>query len=121
MDTPEAVPTFHPTIMREACHWLVTGTHGGEIIKVALANSCAQRVWGAVHSVRDRFPKPVRTGELAFIARMGPSVFRRQFKALTSMTSLQYRKQLRLLEARRPTVSDAANVAACPERRRSAT
>jgi AraC-like DNA-binding protein len=41
---------------------------------------------------------------------MSPSAFHRQFKALISMTPLQYQKQLRLLEARRLMVSDAANV-----------
>ena len=41
---------------------------------------------------------------------MSASAFHRQFKAITSMTPLQYQKQLRLLEARRLMVSDAANV-----------
>ena len=43
---------------------------------------------------------------------MSPSAFHRQFKALTSMTPLHYQKQLRLLEARRLLVADAANVEA---------
>jgi AraC-like DNA-binding protein len=38
--------------------------------------------------------------ELALIAQMSLSAFHRQFKAITSMTPLQYQKQLRLLEAR---------------------
>jgi AraC-like DNA-binding protein len=41
---------------------------------------------------------------------MSPSTFHRQFKALTSLTPLQYQKQLRLLEARRLMISCAANV-----------
>ena len=41
---------------------------------------------------------------------MSPSAFHRQFKAITSMTPLQYQKRLRLLEARRLMVSDEANV-----------
>jgi AraC-like DNA-binding protein len=46
----------------------------------------------------------------ASIAKMSPSAFHRQFKAVTAMTPLQYQKQLRLLEARRLIVTDAANV-----------
>jgi AraC-like DNA-binding protein len=44
------------------------------------------------------------------VAQMSPSAFHRQFKAITSMRPLQYQKQLRLLEARRLIVTDAANV-----------
>jgi AraC-like DNA-binding protein len=41
---------------------------------------------------------------------MSPSAFHRLFKSITSMTPLQYQKQLRLLEARRLMVADEANV-----------
>lgn len=42
---------------------------------------------------------------------MSASSFHQHFKALTSMTPLQFQKQLRLLEARRLMMSDAVNVA----------
>jgi AraC-like DNA-binding protein len=40
---------------------------------------------------------------------MSPSAFHWQFKALTSMTPLQYQKQLRLLEARHLMAAGTAN------------
>jgi transcriptional regulator GlxA family with amidase domain len=67
-------------------------------------------VISAIHILRDRFAEQVRIDELASAARMRPSALRRLFKAITSMTPLQYQKRLRLLEARRLMVSDAANV-----------
>lgn len=66
----------------------------------------------ALHSLRTRFRQPVRIDELAAIARMSTSAFHRQFKALTSLTPLQYQKQLRLLEARRLMASLNVNVEA---------
>ncbi len=42
---------------------------------------------------------------------MSPSSFHQHFKSLTAMTPLQFQKQLRLLEARRLMVADAASVA----------
>lgn len=63
-------------------------------------------------SLRDRFRETVRIDELAAIAQMSLSVFHRQFKAMTSMTPLQYQKRLRLLEARRLMISNAVNVEA---------
>lgn len=110
LDTPEAIPVLHPVIMREICYWLLTGPHGSDIVKMTLTNSHAQQVISAIHLLRDRFAEPVRIKELASVAQMSPSAFHRQFKAITSMTPLQYQKQLRLLEARRLMVSHAINV-----------
>jgi AraC-like DNA-binding protein len=112
LGTPDAIPMLYPLIMREVCYWLLTGPHGGEIAELALANSHARKIVSAIHTLRDRFMEPLRIEELAAIAQMSPSAFHREFKALTSMTPLQYQKQLRLLKARRLILTDAANVEA---------
>jgi AraC-like DNA-binding protein len=110
LDTPRAIPALAPIIMREICYWLLTGPHGGDIARMTLANSPSRPVMNALNSLRHRFREAVRIEELAAIAGMSLSAFHRQFKALTSMTPLQYQKQLRLLEARRLMVSGAVNV-----------
>lgn len=110
LDTPAAIPVLYPAIMREICFWLLTGPHGGDVVKMTLTNSHAHRVLSAIHLLRDRFAQPIRIEELALVAQMSPSAFHRQFKAITSMTPLQYQKQLRLLEARRLLASQAINV-----------
>ena len=112
LDTPAAVRTLYPVIMREIGYWLLAGPHGGDIARMTLANSPSQGVISAVHSLRSRFRETVRTRELATVAQMSPTAFHRQFKALTSLTPLQYQKQLRLLEARRLMISSAVNVEA---------
>ena len=110
LDIPNAIPVLYPAIMREICYWLLTGPQGGDVVKMTLANPHTQRVISAIHSLRDRFAEPMRIQELASIAGMSPSAFHRHFKTVTSMTPLQYQKQLRLLEARRLMISEAANV-----------
>ncbi len=109
LDTPEAIPILAPLITRELSYWLLTGPSGGDIARIALANSHSRQLVRAIHLLRDRFMEPVRIDELAMPAGMGPSTFHRQFKAFTSMTPVQYQKQLRLLEARRLMATDAAN------------
>lgn len=109
LDKPQAIPILAPMIMREICYWLLSGPHGDAVAGLALANGHAQRVIKAIHVLRDRFARNIRIEELAALARMSPSAFHRQFKALTSMTPLQYQKQLRLLEARHLMVMGAAN------------
>lgn len=109
--TPKAIPVLAPSIVREICYWLLSGPHGGEICKLALPESNIERVVRAVALLHTNFAETLRVEQLAEIARMSPSSFHQHFKALTSMTPLQFQKQLRLLEARRLMVTEAANVA----------
>ncbi len=110
LETPDAIPVLHPIIMREICYWLLTGPHGADVARMALASSPSHPLIRAVQTLRDRFAEGVPIDSLAAIAGMSPSAFHRQFKALTSFTPLQYQKQLRLLEARRLMVSGGSNV-----------
>lgn len=109
--TPKAIPILYPSVMREVCYWLLSGPHGGEICKLALPESNIERVVKAVSMLHSNFAQTLRIEQLADVARMSPSSFHQHFKALTSMTPLQFQKQLRLLEARRLMVAEAANVA----------
>ncbi|WP_116138943.1 AraC family transcriptional regulator [Trinickia diaoshuihuensis] len=116
LDTPHAIPVIAPMIMREICYWLLAGPHGGEVAKLVLANGHVERVVSAIHDLRARYAETVRIEELASVAQMSLSAFHRQFKALTSMTPLQYQKQLRLLEARHLMLTGAANAEAAAYR-----
>ena len=111
LETPGAIPTLYPGIMREICFWLLTGPDGDQICHVMMmANSHDHRVMRAINHLRDRFREPLHVEELAHVAHMSATTFHRQFKSLTAMAPLQYQKQLRLLEARRMMVSGDANV-----------
>jgi transcriptional regulator GlxA family with amidase domain len=79
------------------------------VARLVLVNGHVPRIINAIYALRDQFAGNVRIDELAAIAQLSPSAFHRQFKALTSMTPLQYQKQLRLLEARHLMVAGAAN------------
>ncbi len=109
-ETPKAIPVLHPLIMREICFWLLTGESGNEVCKLAMPDSHAQRVATSIFMLRDNYAQPIRIEQLAEAAHMSPSSFHQHFKALTSTTPLQYQKQLRLIEARRLMLTEAANV-----------
>jgi len=109
LETPQAIPILSPSIMREIYYWLLTGPHGGEICKLALPSSHTQRIANAIHAMRGDFGRPIRVEQLAATANMSPTSFHQHFKALTAMTPLQFQKHLRLLEARRLMLADAAN------------
>lgn len=108
--SPKSIPILYQSVMREICYWLVSGPHGGELRKLVLPESNVERVAAAISALHLSFARTLRIEQLAELAGMSPSSFHQHFKALTSMTPLQFQKQLRLLEARRLMVSEAANV-----------
>lgn len=112
LGTPEAISLLAPLVLRELYYWLLTGPQGGEVARMVLSGSHTQRIVKAVHALRQDFARTVRVDELAAIAQLSPSAFRRQFKALTSVTPLQYQKQLRLLEARHLLLAGGVNAEA---------
>ncbi len=116
LDTPRAIPVLSQSVMREICYWLLSGPHGAEIANLTVGKPHIRSVLSAIDFLRDRFAESVSIRELAAMARMSPSAFHRQFKSVTSMTPLQYQKQLRLLEARRVLAANEANVEAAATR-----
>jgi transcriptional regulator GlxA family with amidase domain len=83
---------------------------------MTIANGHERRVIEAIHESRDR-QWTIRAEDLAVTARRSPATFHRQFKSVTSVTPLQYQKQLRLLEARRLTIASSANIDVPPRSR----
>ena len=110
LETPQAAIILYPSIMREVSYWLLTGESAGEICKLVSPNGRTQRIAEAICLLRDDIARPIRIEQLADTAQMSSSSFYQHFKLLTSLTPIQYQKQLRLLEARRLMVEGGANV-----------
>lgn len=109
-ETPEAFSILYPALMRELYYRLLSGPNGGEVAKIARPDGRARRIAAAIHLMRGTLTRPLRVEEMAEAAGMGVSSFHQHFKTLTGRTPLQHHKQLRLLEARRLMVAEAANV-----------
>jgi AraC-like DNA-binding protein len=114
LDTPQDIPILAPMIIREIYYRLLMGEQGEAVRQIATSGSNMQRIAEVIKLIKADFTKPMRVEELAGQASMSPSSFHYHFKKVTSMSPLQYQKQLRLLEARRLMLaenSDAANAA----------
>lgn len=109
LDRPEAIAVLYPLIMRETCFWLSAGPHGGHVARMIVGGDRHQGIIKAMYMLREQFAQPFRIDELAAVATLSPSAFHHKFKALTSLTPLQYQKQVRLLEARRLMAAGEAN------------
>ncbi len=108
LERPASVPVLQAQLVREMHYWLLAGRHGPAIRRLGLTDSHAQRVGRAVNLLRSNFVRPMRVEQLAAEANMSPSSFHEHFRAVTSLSPLQFQKQLRLIEARRLMMADGA-------------
>ncbi|MEH1883682.1 AraC family transcriptional regulator [Nostoc sp.] len=114
LDIPQHIPILAPLIIREIYYRLLMGEQGEAVRQIATSGSNMQRIAEVIKLIKADLTKPMRVEELAGQASMSLSSFHHHFKSVTSMSPLQYQKQLRLLEARRLMLaenSDAANAA----------
>jgi AraC-like DNA-binding protein len=107
LDTPQDIPFLAPMIIREIYYRLLTDKQGEAVRQIATSGSTMQRIAEAIQRIKTDFTKPLRVEELAEQANMSAASFHRHFKAVTSMSPLQYQKQLRLLTARQMMLAEA--------------
>ena len=100
LDTPQDIPFLAPMIIREIYYRLLIGEQGEAVRQIATSGSNMQRIAEVIKRLKADFTQALRVEELAEQANMSTSSFHRNFKAVTSMSPLQYQKQLRLLSAR---------------------
>jgi AraC-like DNA-binding protein len=108
LDRPAALPVLQDQLVRELHFWLLAGRHGSAIRALGVTDSHAQRIGRAVALIRAGFAEPLRVEQLAEAAGMSSSSFHQHFRAITSLSPLQFQKQLRLLEARRMMLSEGS-------------
>jgi AraC-like DNA-binding protein len=101
LDQPSDIPMLAPMIIREIYYRLLMGEKGEAVRQIATVGSSMQRIATAIKLIKTDFSKSIRIEDLAGQVNMSLSSFYHHFKVVTSMSPLQYQKQLRLLEARR--------------------
>ncbi len=101
LDRPDAIPVLSASLLRELHYWLLTGPQGSVLRALGRPNGVGQRIARAVAILRAEFDRPVRVERLAAAAGMSPSSFHQHFRAVTSLSPIQFQKRLRLIEARR--------------------
>lgn len=108
LERPASVQILQAQLVREMHYWLLAGRHGAAILRLGLPDSKSHRVACAVSIIREEFEKTLPVARLAAAAGMSLSSFHEHFRAVTSLSPLQFQKQLRLIEARRMMLSDGA-------------
>lgn len=109
LERPASLPVLQGSLVREFHYWLLAGRHGAAIRRLGLPDSRVRRIARAVALLRAEYAQRLPVERLAAVAGMSPSAFHQHFRAVTSLSPLQFQKQLRLIEARRLMLADGVN------------
>lgn len=105
-----------PLVMDEILIRLLRSPIGVRVAQMGFAESSIQRVEKAISWLRANYSQPIKVEELAELVHMSASSFHEHFKAVTSMSPLQYQKTLRLQEARRLMLSTLIDAGTASQR-----
>ncbi|MDH6230260.1 AraC-like DNA-binding protein [Mesorhizobium soli] len=111
LDRPADIPVLASAIEREILWRLINGAQGDMVRQIGLADSRMAQIGRAIRWLRAHYAETIRIEDLAGIAGMSVTSFHRHFRGVTSMTPIQYQKQLRLQTARSRLMAEAADVA----------
>ena len=111
LDRPRDIEALAPLVIREMLYRLLTENGNSLIRQMAQADSRLNQIAKAIAWLRSHYNEACRIDELVEIAGMSRSSFHTHFKAITSMSPLEFRNQLRLQEARRLMVTEAVDAA----------
>jgi AraC-like DNA-binding protein len=111
LDQPRDIPVLAPLIKREIIWRLLTGEQSNLVRQFGLPGSSLSHIARAVQWIRDNYALPFRVEEVAQRAGMSVSAFHRNFQAVTSMSPIQYQKQIRLQHARLLLAANPGDIA----------
>ena len=112
---PSDVELVAPLIVDEILIRLLRSPIGVRVAQMGFAESSVYRVERAISWLRQNYFQPMKVDELAEMVHMSVSSFHEHFKAVTSMSPLQYQKVLRLQEARRLMLSTMMDAGAASQ------
>jgi AraC-like DNA-binding protein len=111
LDRPADLPVLAEAAEREIIWRLLTGSQGAMVRQIGLADSRLSQIGRAIRWIRQHYADSFPVSEPARVAAMSPTSFHRHFRAVTTMSPLQFQKQIRLQEARARLLADAGDVA----------
>lgn len=101
LDSPADAKVLGPMIIKEIHYRLLREQGGGMLRSLIDDASHSAVVSRAIAVIRRDFRSSIVVADLARDVGMSVASFHRHFKAVTSLSPLQYQKELRLLEAQR--------------------
>ena len=111
LSNPDDIPFLSDLIEREIVYRILRGPEGARLRAIATLGDKSNRTAKAIGWIKTNYRKQLRVEDLAEIAGMAISTLHHSFRALTSMSPLQYQKQIRLQAARAQMLADNVDAA----------
>ena len=111
LDRPGEIAVMKPMIERELVWRLLHSRHAATVRQIGSIESRLSGVSRAINWIRANYAEPIRLEALSDMAGMSLSTFHRHFRTVTTMSPLQFHKQVRLREARARLLTGADGVA----------
>jgi AraC-like DNA-binding protein len=105
MAEPVDADLLAPLVIDEMLIRLLRSPIGGRLAQIGHAKSSVHQIATAISWIRANFAQPMNVEKLAELVHMSVSSFHQHFRAVTSLSPLQFQKVLRLQEARRLMLS----------------
>lgn len=90
-----------PSVLHEIHYYALADVQCANLRELCMQGMPNHRIARTVQWIKEHYKEPLRIQNLAEMSFMAPSTFHAHFKAVTSLTPLQYQKRLRLHEAKR--------------------
>ncbi|MDH7794894.1 MULTISPECIES: AraC family transcriptional regulator [unclassified Beijerinckia] len=111
LDRPQDIPVLAQAIEREILWRLINDQQGAMVRQLGLADSRMTQIGRAIAWIRSHYTETIRIEDLAAVAGMSATSLHRHFRAVTSLSPLQFQKQIRLDTARTRLLSSSQDVA----------
>jgi AraC-like DNA-binding protein len=110
LEQPNESDLLLPLLIEEIFIRLLRSDIGVMVAQVSAIDSSMQKVSKAIKWIRENYKESLKVNDLAGISNMSISSFHTYFKSVTSMSPIQFQKELRLHEARQLMFSELMDV-----------
>ncbi|NWD67241.1 AraC family transcriptional regulator [Pseudomonas gingeri] len=106
IDKPQEAKTIGSLIYQEIHFRLLATPFGNQLRQLNTPGSKNNHIHKVIVWLQENYKKPASVEMLAARANMAPSTFHKNFKAITTLSPLQYQKSLQLTEAHKLMLID---------------
>ncbi len=96
----EDIEFLYPLLIKEILYNLVKSEGGSFLIKFSMEGTISNKIVKVISEIKDNFNEKLNIKELADNMQMSESSLYQHFKAITTMSPIQFQKKLRLEEAK---------------------
>ncbi|MGV9215124.1 AraC family transcriptional regulator [Micromonospora sp. RB23] len=111
LDRPDDQRVLWAGVEREVVWRLLTGEQGGTVRQIGVGDGNVVQIERAIRWIREHHADLFRVEDVARVAGMSVTSLHRHFRAITTMTPIQFQKLVRLQEARVRLLADPGDVA----------